>query len=454
MKGSVGLTLRDYLGSGEGNHLTLHGVDLVDLCSKYGTPLFVFDEKSLVENFERFRGAFENVYSKIMVCYSVKTNNNLAICRILREKGAYAEVSSELDLHVALKAGFPGAKIIYDGPFKPKEALQKALEEKILLVNVESFSEMGKLNRVAEEMGLEQAIGLRVNPFKLPGFFKSLHPNSLIEAGYCYPSCRFGFPLEEVHKAFEYLQKVKNLRLECLMVHPHSKALSVLLPLLKEANEKFGFEIKYLNIGGGFNPGVTGSTGDFPLMLDFIKRKLGLKSSLDKERNAPRIESVAKSIAEGVRQNLGNLPEPTLITEPGRFIVGPSGMLLLRVDHAKMAGGYKWILVDGGTNIVPVIYERRTTLVANKALASDKELVNIVGPLLYPKDFIAIKALVPRVEENDIVAVFDCGAYSLSSSTQFLYPRPTAVLISSQGEAKVIREKETFEDVLRKDKLP
>jgi len=447
------LTLRDYLSTGEGNHLTLHGVDLADLCSKYGTPLFVFDEKSLVENFERFRGAFEKVYSKIMVCYSIKTNNNLAICKSLREKGAYAEVSSELDLYVALKAGFLGDKIIYDGPFKPKEALRKVLEEKILLVNVESFSEMEKLNSVAEEMGLEQAIGLRVNPFKQPSFFKSLHPNSLIEAGYCHPSCRFGFPLEEIPKVFDYLKKVKNLRLECLMVHPYTKALNVLLPILKEAKEKFGFEIKYLNIGGGFNPGATGSTGDFPLMLDFIKRKLGLKSSLDKERNIPRIESIAKSIADGVRQNLGNLPKPTLIAEPGRFIVGPSGVLLLRVDHTKMAGGYKWILVDGGTNIVPVINERRTILVANKALASDKELVNIVGPLLYPKDFIAIKALVPRVEEDDIIAVFDCGAYSLSSSTQFLYPRPTAVLINSQGKVEVIREKETFEDVLHKDKL-
>jgi len=447
------LTIRDHLDVGGDNHLVLHGVDLVELCNKFGTPLFVFDEVSLVKNFERFRRAFENVYSKVMVCYSIKTNNNLAICKVLREKGVYAEVSSELDLHIALKAGFSGDRIIYDGPFKPKEALRKALEEKILLVNVESFSEMERLNGIAEEMGLEQAIGLRVNPFKPSGFFKSLHLNNLIEAGYCYPSCRFGFPLEDIEKAFGYLKKVKNLRPECLMMHPYTKALKVLLPLMKEAREKFGFEMKYLNIGGGFDPGVTGSMGDFPLVLDFVKRKLGLKSSLDRNRKAPGIESVAKSIAERVREYLGDLPEPTLITEPGRFIAGPSGMLLLRVDHTKMAGGYKWIVVDGGTNIVPVIYDRRMVLIANRAAASDKELVNVVGPLLYPKDFVAIKTLVPQVEENDIIAVLDCGAYSLSSSTQFLYPRPTAVLISAQGKVKVIREKETFEDVLRKDKV-
>jgi diaminopimelate decarboxylase len=448
------LAIKENLGVGKNDHLTLHGVDLVELCDKYGTPLFVFDESSLVESFESFRRAFENIYQKVIVCYSVKTNNNLAICKILRERGAYAEVSSEQDLHVALKAGFDGDRIIYDGPFKSEEALQKALEEKILIVNVESFKEIERVNGIAEKMSVEQAIGLRVNVFQQTSFFKSLHPNNLLEAGFCYPSCRFGFSLEEIPKVFEYLRGMKNLRLECLMTHPYSKALIVLLPLMKEAHERYGFEIKYLNVGGGFDPGVTGSIGDFSLMLDYVRRVLGLKPSLDKKRNAPSIESVAERIVESVRQSLGNLPEPTLITEPGRFIVGPSGMLLLTVDHIKVAGGYKWVVVDGGTNILPVMYERRRVLIANRAKESGEELVNIVGPLLYPKDFVAIKTVVPRIEENDIVAVFDCGAYSLSSSTQFLYPRPAAVLINSQGKVRVIREKETFEDVVAKDRLP
>jgi len=145
------------------------------------------------------------------------------------------------------------------------------------------------------------------------------------------------------------------------------------------------------------------------------------------------------------------LYEPTLITEPGRFIVGPAGMLLLRIDHVKIAGGHKWVMVDGGTNILPSFHERRRLLVANNGLASDQEEVSIVGPLLYPKDFIAIKARLPRVEEGDIIVVLDCGAYSLSSSTQFLYPRPAAVLVNSKGKVQVIREKETYDDVIGKD---
>jgi len=448
------LTIKRYFGVNENSHLTLHKVDLVSLCDKYGTPLFVFDEVTLIENFERFKRAFESIYPKVMVCYSVKTNNNLALCKILREKGAYIEVSSLLDLHVALKAGFPGKKIIYDGPFKPIEALREAIENEVLLINCESLDEIKRLNTVAEKFGVKQAIGLRINPFKKPHFLKDLHPKTLLEeACFCFPSCRFGFSAEEVPKVLEHVKRMKNLSLECLMTHPYYKAVSVLMPLFREAVKNFSFNIKYINIGGGFDPGTCGYIGDLPLVLDYIKEKIGLKSSLNGKKGVSSIEKAARMVVESLRQNLDDLHEPTLITEPGRFIVGPSGLLLLKVDHVKVAGGYKWVFVDGGTNIVPSFYERRELIVANNCSATEKELVNIVGPLLYPKDFIAIKTLLPKVRERDIIAVLDCGAYTLSSSTQFLYPRPAAVLINQKGKVRLIREKETFEDVYRKDRL-
>ncbi|MEM3769686.1 MAG: hypothetical protein QXG76_00690 [Candidatus Bathyarchaeia archaeon] len=445
----------EHLKVNENNHLALHEVDLVSLCEKYGTPLFVFDETSLVESFERFKRAFESIYPKVMVCYSIKTNNNLALCKILFERGAYAEVSSELDLHVALKAGFHGDRIIYDGPFKPTKTLEKAVENEVLLINCESFVELERLNEVAEKFKVKQSIGLRVNPFKRPSFLRSLHPKTLLEeAAFCFPSCRFGFSISEVYEAFKLLKKLENLRLECLMTHPYHRAISVLMPLFKEAHRNLGFEIKYLNVGGGFNPGTSGSTGDLLLALDHVKRGLRMKSTLDQERHMRSIDDVARTVVNEVKQNLEGLPEPTLITEPGRFIVGPSGLLLLRVDHVKSAGGFKWIIVNGGTNIVPSFYERREILVANNGSASEKELVNVVGPLLYPKDFIAIKTWLPKAKEGDILAVLDCGAYSLSSSTQFLYPRPPAVLVNSRGDVYLIRERESFEDVTAKDIVP
>ncbi len=455
MRGSGNLTLRDYLVTGEGNRLTLHGVDLVDLCSKYGTPLFVFDEKSLVENFERFRGAFENVYSKIMVCYSIKTNNNLAICKILRERGAYAEVASELDLYVAKKAGFSGDHVIYDGPYKPRDALRKALEEEVLLINVESFSEMERFNQIAGKMGVKQAIGLRISPFRRRSFSAYTSLSGLIEAAYCNHGCRFGFPLEDAYSAFKRAVKLENLSVEGIITHPYRGAANTLLPIVREVHERLGIEVKYLDLGGGFYSGATRFVGSKELIWDLLRQKVGFKSKLNEGQSIVEIESVAKSVIDKVRQNLGGLPEPTIVVEPGRFIVASAGALLVRVDHVKSAGGFKWVMVDGGTNLVPHSFgymEFHDVMSANKASGSQEELVNVVGPLLYSEDIVTLKARLPNVSEGDILLVFGCGAYTLSKSTQFLHPRPPAVLLDSKGEVRVIREKETFEDVLDKDK--
>lgn len=119
----------------------------------------------------------------------------------------------------------------------------------------------------------------------------------------------------------------------------------------------------------------------------------------------------------------------------------------------KEAGGYKWIVVDGGTNLVPHYKEQREIQIANRANASPKETVNIVGPILFPVDFVAIKSRLPEIRDGDTLAVFDCGAYTLSKSTQFLYPRPSAIMIDSEGKIVKIRERETFEDVTRMDRM-
>ena len=448
------MNLRDYLEVGNNGHLILRGVDLVELTDKYGTPLFVFDEVTLVENFERFRKAFESLYPKVIVCYSVKTNNNLAICSILCEKGAYAEVSSELDLHIALKAGFPGERIIYDGPFKSEEALRMAVNENVLLINVESFAEMKRLNRVAGELNVKQAIGLRVNSFKDPGLSKYFSLNKLVNAAYGNLEGKFGFCLDEAYAAFEKALKFENLSVEGIMTHPYRQAAKVLLPLMHKLRKGLGIEFKYLNVGGGFYSGDVRFVGGKELILDFLRRKIKLKSKLSTEVDVPSIESVAKMLVNDIKQGLKELPEPILIVEPGRFIASSAGLLLVRVDHIKNAGGCKWAFVDGGTNLLPRFdaVELRKVIIANKASDDPCEEYYISGPLLYSDDFITLKASLPELREGDVLTILCCGAYTLSRSNQFLYPRPAAVLVRSKGEVMVIRERETFEDVLCKDR--
>ena len=446
--------IEKYLSRTQNGHLALHGVDLASLTDEYGTPLFVFDELSLENNFELFHKAFERVYPKTLVCYSIKTNSLPAISKILRKKGAFAEIASELDLYVAKMAGFSGENLIFDGPYKSDKTLQMAIEEGIFLINVESFTELKRVNKIAEKMGVKQAIGIRINPFTVPNFLKSLTPKNLFRAAHCYSECRFGFSIEEARLAFKQIAKMKNLCLECLMVHPYHAAVKVLPSLSKEVYKNFNIEIKYLNIGGGFDPGVNTYASPLSLMWHFIKQKLGFGIALEGKKVTIDINAVAKFIADSIKQSMENLPEPTIISEPGRFLVTSSALLLVHVDHVKTAGEYKWVFVDGGTNIVPSIYERHKIVIVNRAPGSTKEVVNIVGPLLYADDFIGIKVLIPKISEDDILAVLNCGAYTISSSTQFLYPRPNVLLVDFLKNVKVIRERETVEDVLRKDKVP
>jgi len=431
-------------------HLEIHSMDLVDLCSEYGTPLFVFDEERLRENYRRFRQAFEKYYPKTIVCYSIKTNCNLAICTIMQQEGAYAEAASGLDLYIAEKAGFTPERIIFDGLCKSETALREALEKRVLLVNVESFSELDRLNRIAGELGVKQKIGLRVNPFRLrifdvrKNFFNAIH---------CNPSSRFGFSLKNAFTAFERASKLENLQVEGVMAHPYQGATDVLLPLVKRIHREPGIQIQYLNLGGGFDYGTTRSIGTVDLIKDFFRQKIGLSSKLDKETIITNIEEIGKSITSAVKLILEDVPEPTLILEPGRYIVGDAGILLLRVDHIKEAGGYKWIIVDGGTNFIPNYMERHKIQIANRVSEEPTEVVNIAGPTPDSNDLVSIKKRLPKVREGDLLAVLDSGAYTLSKATQFLYPRPHVVLLNARGGVKEIRENETYEDILRKDRI-
>jgi diaminopimelate decarboxylase len=424
------------------DHLSLRGVDIVDICEKYGTPLFVFDELSIRENYQRFSKAFEN-YPKTNICYSVKTNNNLAICKIMKEEGAYAEVGSGLDLYIAKEAGFPPDRIIFDGLYKPEQVLREALEYGVSLINVESFSELELLNKIAGEMGKKQNIGIRISTFAK----KRLNPEDL----YCNPLSRFGFLPEDVDNAFSQALKMGNLEVKGIMIHPYW-GIYWFLPLVKRIQEKFHLKIEYINFGGGFLKPGTRKVGISDLLKDYLRQKFKLKSKLDmlSPKKIREIEEAGKLTIAEVDKVLGNR-DATLVFEPGRYLIHDTGFLLLRAGTIKEAGGYKWVVVDGGVNLNSDYLERRKIRLVNRMSAPPSELTNVVGPLLFARDFVTIKQKLPEIRIGDILAVSNSGAYTLSNSTQFLNPRPSAVLISPDGKVNEIREKEAYKDVTRMD---
>jgi diaminopimelate decarboxylase len=277
--------------------------------------------------------------------------------------------------------------------------------------------------------------------------------HTLTDAAYFHLGSRFGFSLNDAFAAFRRAKELSNLNVEGIMTHPYHSATKYLLPIVRRIHRELGIEIKFFNIGGGFNPGVNRDVGPKELIFDFLRRKMGRKSKLVVNEHAPSLESTASSIVEEMKQGLRDLPEPTIIVEPGSFITASAGALLVKVDHVKKAGGYNWVMVDGGSNIVPNPgnTELHKVCIANKMSDQPDQPVNVVGPMLYADDFFAFQSLLPTVYEADILLISGCGAYTLSMSNQFLHPRPNAILANSK-EVRVIREKETFEDCICKDK--
>jgi len=437
----------------ENHHLLLHDIDIVKLCNEQGTPLFVLDEDQIVRNYNNFYNAFHKRYNKMLICYSIKTNNNIAICNILKNLGANAEISSEMDLYVANKCGFNINKTIYDGPFKPYNTLTKVIKEGILLINVESITELKRIDKIAGKLNVKQFIGLRININNPSSIMSKLNPKKIMQFIKYNPESRFGFPLNKVYNIIKQIKKMKNIELKALMSHPYHKTIDALSPLINEIYNNLGIKIEYLNIGGGFSPESYNYLSMYRLLMERLNGKFRQKNNAKKDIDVLiGIEKTSEIIIEKIKKYLDEI-EPVLITEPGSYLVADSGILNVRVDNIKIINGSKWVVVDGGTNIIPStnIFRRQKIIVTNKADSSPIEYANIVGPLLYPEDIISLKTPVPEIEEGDLLTIFDCGAYSLSSSNQFLYPRPSAFLLNSKNEVKKIRESETYQDVFNKD---
>ena len=361
----------------------------------------------------------------------------------MNEEGAYAEVGSGLDLYVAKEAGFPPDRIIFDGLSKSEKVLREALEYGVLLINVESFSELELLNKIAGEMGKKQSIGIRISTFAK----KRLNPEDL----YCNPLSRFGFLPEDVDSAFAQALKMENLEVKGLMIHPYW-GIYWFLPLVKRIQEKFNIKMEFINFGGGFQKPGTKKVGITDLVKDYVRQKFGLKSNLDmpSKKKIRLIEEAARLTIAEVDKVLGNR-EATLVFEPGRYLIHDAGFLLFRVGTIKEASGYKWVVVDGGVNLNSDWLERREILLANRMSAPPSEITNIVGPLLFARDFVTIKQKLPEIRMSDVLMVSNSGAYTLSNSTQFLNPRPSVILIRPNGTIREIRERETYKDVTRMD---
>lgn len=404
--------------------LYAEAVPVRKLAKKYGTPLFVYSYNTLLRHFRAYADAF-NEYPHI-VCFAVKANSNTAILKLFAQQGGGADIVSGGELFIALRAGIPSKKIVYAGVGKTEDEIKFALKSKILMFNVESDDELREIDRIAKKMKTKAPIALRINPDIDPG----THP--YIATG--LRTHKFGVPIEDALEYYRLASRLKNIRIvgihkhigsQITKVSPFVDALNRVLLLIDKLTVQ-GMKIQYLDIGGGL--GIPYRDEEPPVPKDLARKLL------------PMLEN----------------RELTLIVEPGRSIVGNAGILVTKALYRKRGENKQFIIVDAGMNdlIRPSYYNAYHHILPVLKNKRGSELCDVVGPICESSDFLALERKLIRTTQGENLAVMGAGAYGFSMSSNYnSRPRVAEVMVKGK-EHFLIRQRETYRDLVRKERIP
>ncbi|MDA1281298.1 MAG: diaminopimelate decarboxylase [Chloroflexi bacterium] len=413
-------------------HLTIGGCDVVSLAAEFGTPLYIYDEDTIRSMCRAFVGGFKAEYPDSHVSYSSKAFSNPALARILEEERVGMDVVTGGELAIARAAEFPAGELNFHGNNKGRAELEEALDYGIGLITVDSMYEIDLLDEVARERGVTQQILLRVSP-SIDGHTHLLTSTGVLDQ-------KFGFPIEtgQAEEAVRLALGKPNLDVAGVHFHlgspifelePYTQAIPYVLEFVAKMRE-YGLEQRIFNPGGGF---AIGYVPDTP---------------------PPDISEYAVAISASVREACDRfgLDEPRLIVEPGRAIVGRAGVAVYTVGGTKdIPGVRKYVSVDGGMgdNIRPALYGAEYSIVKANGLAERSTApVTIAGKYCESGDLLVKDAVLPALEPGDVVAVAASGAYCLAMASNYnMSLRPPVVLVKD-GNARLIRRRETYDDLL------
>jgi diaminopimelate decarboxylase len=397
-------------------------IDFRAVAEKYDTPLYVYDFNHITRQYEKLKKAFSG--RKSIISYAVKANSNLSVISHLADLGSGADCVSIGEVKRALSAGVPKYKIIFSGVGKRDDEIEEALKEDILLLNLESEAEMERVETIAKELGIQARISIRVNPNidpkTHPYISTGLHEN------------KFGVDIETAKRM--YIRANNSDHLDPVGIHFHIGSQLTELDPIREASmivadlvrslAAIKIELKFFDVGGGLGIVYDDETTIEP--YDYAQAILGTLHGLDM----------------------------TVICEPGRFIVGNAGYFLTRVLYEKVNEGKRFIIVDGAMNdlLRPSLYNAwHRVEVAGKS--GNESEADVVGPVCESGDFFAKKRMLPPTEHGDLVIVHSAGAYGFTMASNYnTRPRPAEVAIVD-GKDRCIRQRETFEDMIRLEKM-
>ena len=402
---------------------TIDSISVKEIAEKFGTPCFVYSDLSISRNFEEIRDVFSD--DKKSIYYSVKANSSLSILKLLSSLGSGFDIVSMGELDRVIKIGADPKKIVYSGVGKSEEDIKRSIELGIYCINVESFSELERIKKIASELKIKAPVAIRVNPNIDPG------SHEYISTG--LESTKFGINLKNMMDAFIYADEAEYIDLIGIDYHigsqietldPFIEAVSSVAKIIKELKKK-DINLELIDMGGG-------------LGIDYEGNKV------------PSMKEYGNALIKAIKDN--NLEEYKIILELGRSIVGNAGYLLTKVEYIKRDSEKNYVIVDAGMDnlIRPALYGAWHNIICASIDSNEEILCDVVGPVCECADFLG-KDRKLSVSQDDILIITSCGAYASSMASNYnSRPKPPEVMIKN-SEVKLISNKESIEDLFSRE---
>ena len=396
-------------------------IDFEKLAAKYQTPYYVYDFDHITKQYQELKDAFKA--RKSLISYAVKANSNLSVVKHLSNQGSGADCVSIGEVKRALKVGIPKYKIIFSGVGKTDDEIMQALEFDILMINVESDAELDRVALMAKELNKTARISIRVNPNVDP----QTHP--YISTG--LHENKFGVDIDTAKRM--YIKAKNNDFLDPIGIHCHigsqltelapiKEAVNIVADLVRNIKSALKIELSFFDVGGG----------------------LGIVYNDEKLIDTYEYAQVILDALFGL--------DVTVVCEPGRFIVGNSGVFVTKVLYEKVNGTKRFVIVDGAMNdlLRPSLYNAYHKI---EVLGKDEEKsdCNVVGPVCESGDFFAKNIKLPKTSHNDLMAIYSAGAYGFTMASNYNTRGKVAEIAVQNGEDRLIRTRETFEDLIENE---
>ena len=401
----------------EKNNLCVENISAISLTKRYKTPFYCYSLSQLKSNFYNFNNAFRKI--KPLICFSVKSNANIALLKELKKIGSGADVVSAGELLKATKAGISSKKIVFSGIGKTSEEIQLAIKKKVLLINMESESEANLINKISKRMSTTTSVGIRLNP-NITG-----KTNKKISTG--GKDDKFGLSFNDFVSLCKKIDSMRNLKLEGLSVHIGSQITNIkpfrkVLSVLNQVINKTKINFKFIDLGGGM--GISYSKKEKKLNLD----------------------QYAKLVNKFIKDK-----KVQIIFEPGRSIIANTSILISKVIYIKKSNNKKFIILDAGMNdlIRPALYNAYHEIIPLKKYSKKiKGYVEFVGPICESSDKFLSQKNIPEIHEGDFVAIANVGAYGMSLVSNYNTRPIISEVLVDKSKHKLIKKRQSLQNLI------